>query len=255
MSDKKRERVVILENKEIADQIFDMWIQSESIAKLAKAGQFLDLYCEDGSRLLPRPISICEIDGIKNMLRLVFRIAGKGTEEFSRKKAGMYLDVIGPLGNGFPIKKKSACIIGGGIGIPPMLELAKQLDCEKNIVLGYRDKLFLYEEFQKYGKVYAATEDGSFGTKGNVLDAVLEHGIQADIMYACGPLPMLRALKAYAGEKNIECYVSLEERMACGIGACLGCVCKSTKTDTHTNVRNKRICKEGPVFEAGEVNF
>lgn len=255
MSDKKRERAVILENKEIAAGIFDMRIRTEGIAELAKAGQFLDLYCEDGSRLLPRPISICEIDSKENTLRLVFRVAGKGTEEFSRKTEGMYLDVIGPLGNGFPRKKKSACIIGGGIGIPPMLELTKQLDCEKKVVLGYKDELFLNEEFLKYSEVYIATEDGSYGTKGNVLDAILEHEIQADVIYACGPLPMLRALKAYAGEKHMECYVSLEERMACGIGACLGCVCRSKETDTHTNVKNKRICKEGPVFEAGEVEF
>lgn len=255
MSDKKRERAVILQNKEIASGIFDMRIRIEGIAELAKAGQFLDLYCEDGSRLLPRPISICEIDSKENTLRLVFRVAGKGTEEFSRKTEGMYLDVIGPLGNGFPRKEKSACIIGGGIGIPPMLELTKQLDCEKKVVLGYKDELFLNEEFQKYSEVYIATEDGSYGTKGNVLDAILEHEIQADVIYACGPLPMLRALKAYAGEKHMECYVSLEERMACGIGACLGCVCRSKETDTHTNVKNKRICKEGPVFEAGEVEF
>lgn len=255
MSDKKRERAVILENKEIASGIFDMRIRTEGIAELAKAGQFLELYCEDGSRLLPRPISICEIDSKENMLRLVFRVAGKGTEEFSRKTEGMYLDVMGPLGNGFPRKEKSACIIGGGIGIPPMLELTKQLDCEKKVVLGYKDELFLNKEFQKYSEVYIATEDGSCGTKGNVLDAILEHEIQADVIYACGPLPMLRALKTYAGEKHIECYVSLEERMACGIGACLGCVCRSKETDTHTNVKNKRICKEGPVFEAGEVEF
>ena len=136
-----------------------------------------------------------------------------------------------------------------------MLELAKQLDCEKQIVLGYRDDLFLYDEFKKYGSVYVATEDGSAGTEGNVLDAIRENGLDAEVIYACGPLPMLRALKEYAAKNQIECWVSLEERMACGIGACLGCVCKSKNKDAHTNVNNKRICKEGPVFLAEEVDF
>ena len=255
MSDKKRERAVILRKKEIAAGIFDMWIGTEEIARLAKAGQFVMLYCSDGSRLLPRPISICEINPQEKSLRLVYRIAGKGTKEFSEMKEGMELTILGPLGNGFPQKETSAFVIGGGIGIPPMLELSKQLNCKKQIILGFRDELFLEKEFEPYGEVYIATEDGSAGTKGNVLDAVMEHGLEADVIYACGPLPMLRALKAYAKEHHMECFVSLEERMACGIGACLGCVCKSKETDSHTNVKNKRICKEGPVFEAQEVDF
>lgn len=255
MSDKKRERAVILQKKEIADGIFDMWIATEEIAGLAKAGQFVMLYCGDGSRLLPRPISICEINPKEKSLRLVYRIAGKGTKELSEMKEGMELDVLGPLGNGFPQKETSAFVIGGGIGIPPMLELSKQLNCKKQIILGFRDQLFLEKEFEPYGDVYIATEDGTAGTKGNVLDAVSEHGLKADVIYACGPLPMLRALKSYAKEHDMKCFVSLEERMACGIGACLGCVCKSKETDSHTNVKNKRICKEGPVFEAQEVDF
>lgn len=255
MSDKKKERAIIIHKKMISYGIYDMWIRTEEIAGLAKAGQFVSLYCEDGSRLLPRPISICEIDKEDNAIRLVYRVAGKGTDEFSKMNVGMQLNIVGPLGNGFPLKGKSAFLIGGGIGIPPMLELAKQLDCEKQIVLGYRDDLFLCEEFKKYGQVYVATENGSAGTDGNVLDAIRENGLKADVIYACGPLPMLRALKEYAAKNNIECWVSLEERMACGIGACLGCVCKSEHKDMHTNVKNKRICKEGPVFRAEEVDF
>lgn len=255
MSEKKRERAIIIRKEEISSGIFDMWIRTEEVAELAQAGQFVSLYCEDGSRLLPRPISICEIDKSDKAIRLVYRVAGKGTKEFSKMTQGMQLNIVGPLGNGFPKKNRSAFLIGGGIGIPPMLELAKQLDCEKKIVLGYRDDLFLYEEFKKYGKVYVATEDGSAGTAGNVLDAIRENGLKADVIYACGPLPMLRALKEYAAKNQIECWVSLEERMACGIGACLGCVCKSQNKDAHTNVNNKRICKEGPVFRAEEVDF
>lgn len=255
MSDKQKLRAEILSNTELATEIYDMRISAGEIADLAKAGQFLSLYSQDGSRLLPRPISICGIGRKEKSIRLVYRIAGKGTAEFSQMKAGMRIDVVGPLGNGFPLKKAPALIIGGGIGIPPMLELVKQLDCEKQVVLGYRKAPFLLEEFQQYAKVSVATEDGSFGVTGTVIDAINQNGLKADVIYACGPIPMLRAVKAYAAENRIECFVSLEERMACGIGACLGCVCKSKEVDSHTNVNNKRICKEGPVFEAGEVEF
>ena len=136
-----------------------------------------------------------------------------------------------------------------------MLELAKELNCEKQIILGFRDEMFLMDDLKKQGSVYVATEDGSAGTEGNVLDAIRENGLDADIIYACGPLPMLRAIKEYAAEKQIECWISMEERMACGIGACLACVCKSKERDEHSNVKNKRICKEGPVFRAEEVEF
>ena len=141
--------------------------------------------------------------------------------------------------------------------MPPILELAKQMKCEKKqIVVGYRDEqTFLRDEFSRNGELYISTEDGSVGTKGNVMDAVRENHLDADIIYACGPTPMLRAIKAYAAGHGIECYISLEERMACGIGACLGCVCKSKEKDAHSNVHNKRVCKDGPVFLASEVEI
>ena len=122
-------------------------------------------------------------------------------------------------------------------------------------IAGYRDELFLTEELGASGAFYVATEDGSAGTKGNVLDAVREQGIEADVIYACGPKPMLRAIKAYAEEKGIECYLSMEERMACGIGACLACVCQSKEKDEHSQVHNKRVCKDGPVFLSTEVEL
>lgn len=256
MAEKFKENAVIISQEEIAPGIFSMWLKTEQIAQHAKAGQFISIYCEDGSRMLPRPISICEIDKNDGALHLVYRVAGKGTQEFSEKNTGMELSVLGPLGNGFPLKSKKAFLIGGGIGIPPILELAKQLDCEKQIVLGYRNSdMFLLDEFKKYGSVYIATEDGSYGSKGNVLDAIRENDLEADIIYACGPTPMLRALKEYAAEKQMECWISMEEKMACGIGACLACVCKSKEVDAHTNVHNKRVCKEGPVFRTEEVEL
>ena len=173
--------------------------------------------------------------------------------------AGDTVPVIGPLGNGFPLEKaegKKAFLMGGGIGVPPILELAKQLNCEKQIVVGYRDEhTFLREQFEANGALYISTEDGSVGTKGNVMNAIAENGLTADIIYACGPTPMLRAIKNYAEENGIECYISLEEKMACGIGACLACTCKSKEKDHHTNVHNKRICKDGPVFLSTEVEI
>lgn len=177
---------------------------------------------------------------------------------FSKCHAGVSIETMGPLGNGFPlseVKGKRVFLIGGGIGIPPMLQTAKKLEAEATAVLGYRDELFLNEEFEKYCPVYVATEDGSAGTKGNVMDAIRENNLEADAIFACGPTPMLRAIKAYAEEKNIPCWISMEERMACGIGACLGCVCQSKEVDSHSHVHNKRVCKDGPVFLSTEVEL
>lgn len=256
---KVKETATVASQVRLADDVFSMWIETREITDQAKPGQFISVYTKDCSKLLPRPISICETDKDKGLLRIVYRIVGGGTEEFSSYQAGDPIDILGPLGNGFPLeagdKGKKAFLIGGGIGIPPMLELAKHLSCEKQVVLGYRDVLFLNEEFLPYGEVFVATEDGSSGTKGNVLDAIREHGLKGDVIFACGPTPMLKALKAYAAEYHVECYLSLEEKMACGIGACLACVCKTTDVDEHSMVHNKRICKDGPVFKAEEVEL
>ena len=185
---------------------------------------------------------------------VVYRIAGQGTKEFSMMQAGDTIEIVGPLGNGFVLKEGKNVLIGGGIGIPPMLALAKALKKDVTVVLGYRDSnLFLKEEFEPYAKVVIATDDGSVGTKGNVIDAIREEELEADTLYACGPMPMLRGVKAYAEEKDILAQVSLEEKMACGIGACLGCVCQSKEKDSHSHVNNKRVCKDGPVFDAREI--
>lgn len=252
---KMKETAIVYSQEQLVPGIFSMWITTKA-AEDAVPGQFISVYTKDGSRLLPRPISICEVDKEEGRLRIVYRVAGKGTDEFSTYESGDSIEVMGPLGNGFPLEGEKVLLIGGGIGVPPMLELAKQLNCEKQMILGYRDgNLFLRDEFEAYGEVYVATEDGSVGTKGNVIDAIKEHGLSADVMYACGPTPMLRALKAYASENHMKCYISLEEKMACGIGACLACVCKTKEVDHHSNVHNKRICKDGPVFLAEEVDL
>ena len=258
---RKKENAVILSQEMIAKDIYSMWIKTDA-AKEAVPGQFISMYTNDGSKLLPRPISICETDREAGSLRVVYRVTGKntGTEIFSQMKAGDTIPVIGPLGNGFPYERaegKRVFLMGGGIGVPPVLELAKRMKCDrKQIVVGYRDEeTFLRDEFEQNGEVYISTEDGSVGTKGNVMDAIRENALEADIIYACGPTPMLRAIKKYAEENGIECYISLEERMACGIGACLACVCQSKEKDEHSNVHNKRICKDGPVFLSTEVEI
>lgn len=260
MSEKTKKSLKIVSQEEISKDIYSMWLQADEMADAAKPGQFLSLYTRDGSKLLPRPISICEIDREKRRIRLVYRVTGKGTgtEGFSRLHAGVPVEVLGPLGNGFPLeeaKGKRVFLMGGGIGIPPMLQTAKELDAQKTAVLGYRDQLFLNEEFEKYADVFVATEDGSAGTKGNVMDAIRENALEADVIFACGPTPMLRAIKTYAEEKNIPCWISMEERMACGVGACLACVCKSKEVDSHSHVHNKRVCKDGPVFLSTEVEL
>lgn len=275
MARKKKVKTTVYEQTEIAEHIYDMWIETD-LAEDAKAGQFISVYPQNASTLLPRPISICEADRENQRLRIVYRIAGAGTAEFSGYHAGDRIDILGTLGNGFPVEKgigRRVFLMGGGIGIPPMLQLAKELnrlsgqaDCNKSdtsvikenlqIIVGYRNReLFLSEELSQYGTVTVATEDGSVGTKGNVMDAISQNGLSADVIFACGPIPMLRAVKEYAAKNHIPAYISLEERMACGVGACLGCVCKTVKKDPHSHVNNARICTDGPVFLAEDVDI
>ncbi|MCR5268498.1 MAG: dihydroorotate dehydrogenase electron transfer subunit [Lachnospiraceae bacterium] len=249
---KEKQTATVIRQECIATDIYSMWIRT-GIAKEAVPGQFISVYLKDPSKLLPRPISICDTDGEK--LRIVYRVAGEGTKQMSAYRSGDTIDILGPLGNGFPLEEKRAMLIGGGIGIPPMLALAKALTSPKEIVLGFRNELFLTDELKAQGNVSIATEDGSTGTKGTVMDAIRENGLTCEVIYACGPIPMLRAIKAYAKEHDIHAWISMEERMACGIGACLGCVCSSTGIDDHSQVRNKRICADGPVFNAEEVDL
>ena len=291
MAEKFEEIAVVVDQNALGSGIYDLTLKTTNIAKAAKAGQFVSVYSNDRSKLLPRPISLCGIDRDEDTIRLVYRVTGEntGTEEFSKLVMGDKIRILGPLGNGFTVEPgKKAFLIGGGIGVPPMLQLAKDINsgvvqtsgtvdantqekgqteekqinvhgkkiCDMNIIMGYRDEnTFLLDEFKEQADSFVATEEGSVGTKGNVIDAINENDLEADVIYACGPMPMLRALKAYAMEHDMECYVSMEERMACGIGACLACVCKTKDKDAHSNVNNKRICKEGPVFNAKEVEL
>ncbi len=247
----------VVQTEPLAEDIYSMWLLAPEIAGQAVSGQFISLFCEDGDKLLPRPISLCEIDRDRGMLRIVYRVVGAGTREFSRKNEGDTIRIMGPLGNGFPLEDKKAVLIAGGIGIPPMLQLAKELSGEVTVVAGYRDsRTFLRRELEEAAEwVLIATEDGSVGLKGNVIDVLQAEGVDGEVIYSCGPLPMLRGVKRWGEEKNIPAWLSLEEKMACGIGACLACVCQSTEVDSHSNVHNKRICKDGPVFLSTEIEL
>ena len=265
---KSKNKAEVFFQKEIAPGIYDMRLATEHAAG-ARPGQFVGVFIPSADRLLPRPISICESG--TSMLRLIYRVTGRGsgTEVLSRCKKGDEIDIIGMLGNSFPYEKaagKEVIIMGGGIGIPPLLETAKRIATDSDqapasitAFLGYRDgNTFLAAEFEPYSEVVIASEDGSAGHRGNVIDAFRAEGRKLSdntIIYACGPTPMLRAI----GEFSDSCpdhhgtYLSLEERMACGVGACLGCVCQTAAIDEHSQVRNARVCTEGPVFEASEV--
>lgn len=250
---KQKMKSFILENKEISPGIFKMVIASNRIETSAKPGQFVNFYCKDGSRLLPRPISICEMDKQNNTLTFVYGVVGKGTEEFSNMKSGEYIDILGPLGNGYEIDLdiNEHIIIGGGIGIPPLLELVKELKGSKKVYLGFRTGSFLAEEFEKHGaEVYIATDDGSYGLKGTVVDLLIETNASGQMIYTCGPKPMLKAVAAWADKNQIKAQLSLEERMGCGIGTCVGCVCKTKKEESW---EYKKVCKDGPVFWSEEV--
>lgn len=261
---KKKQSARVISQREIAPQIFDMWLATD-LSLEAKPGQFIGIYPKDKSTLLPRPISICQADKEKKALRVVYRVMGQGTGEFSACQAGDTLDILGVLGNGYPLEKavgKRLFLMGGGIGIPPLLGLARELreqgmaQKDVNVIVGYRDScLFLKEGLEQYGRVFVATEDGSVGTKGTVMDAIEENRLEADVIFACGPMPMLKAIKKYGEETNMEAYLSLEERMACGVGACLGCVVKTQGINHHSHVNNARICTDGPVFEAKDLDI
>lgn len=246
----------VLENRTIAEDTLLMVLEAEPMALADfEPGVFVNVRIMDSdSPLLRRPISVHETDIQKGILKLIYKVVGEGTGKLAKKKEGDTVDIFGPLGTGFPIQSdsKSVILIGGGVGIPPLYELGKRL-AEKGVtittVLGARNAagLFCLEEFGRLGRVVTATEDGSHGTKGFVTDAIREQGLDFDCLYGCGPKPMLKALDLeYRGKK--EGYISFEERMACGIGACYGCM-------TKTKDGLKRVCKDGPVFRLGEAVY
>lgn len=244
----------ILEKQELAKGIFNFVVKADELADIAEPGQFANLLAP--GKTLRRPISICDVDKERRTLRFVFEIRGEGTKLLSEFEVGDSFDILGPLGQGFRLgdTNRKALFVGGGIGVPPLLNPAKQFGKNATVVLGFRNKdaMILKEDFEKAGcKVIIATDDGSFGHHGLVTECL--DGVAADVIFACGPMPMLKALCKVADERSIECQISLEERMACGIGACLGCACKTKKPDG--NETYGHVCKDGPVFDYKKVVF
>lgn len=248
----------ILKKTEIAKDIYSFVISCPDAAAAAKAGQFVHIKAEGYT--LRRPISVCEIDKEKGTIRIVFEVRGGGTDKMSQLSVGDDIDMIAPLGNGFTIKEipsnKNVIVVGGGIGVPPMCGTAS---CYKNVkaIIGFRskDKVILEEDMKHLGAdVTVCTDDGSYGYNGVVtlpLEEELKKGNTA-MIYACGPTPMLKAVVNAAKKYNIPCEVSLEQRMACGVGACVGCACNINRNGENLVLR---VCKDGPVFNGEEVVF
>ncbi len=251
-----QEQCSVLENVRVAQDYFRIKLSSKKITKDAGPGQFVQIKVSDGTvPLLRRPFSFHKIS--KGSFEVLYHVVGDGSRILSKRKKGEKLDIIGPLGNGFDIQKgKIAVLIGGGCGVAPLYALEEEMKRQKiesHFFMGAttRSLLLCQSDFTKIGtKLYVSTDDGSSGSKSNVsalfssrLDLLDKEKV---IIYSCGPKPMLKAVASIAKEKNIACYLSLEEHMACGIGACLGCTVK-------TKNGNKRVCKDGPVFDAEEL--
>ena len=254
---KRHSTARVVSNESIAADIFDMIVEAPAIALDAVPGQFVSLYPDNGANLLARPISICEFDRAAGLLRLVYRVVGSGTREFAKKKPGQSIRMLGPLGNGFSLEKqKDIVLVGGGIGTPPLLGLAKQAKAAGlavRVFLGFRDKPILLKDFAQTGAdVHVATDDGGFGFHGNAAELLNKLAVTCDGLYACGPVPMLRAVAGYCLSKGIACQISLEERMACSVGACVGCV---VKTGRNGIFAYRKVCQDGPVFDGAEVVF
>jgi len=252
-----QEKCMVVSNRQIAESIYELILKGKITSEMSDPGQFVHVKVADGfDPLLRRPISIAAIDKDNGTFTIIYRKQGKGTTLLAEKRAGEEVDLLGPLGNGFPVNEArsggTAVLVGGGVGVPPMFELAKQL-AQNGVsvisIIGFQSAsaVFYEKELAKYGEVYVTTVDGTYGKKGFVTDFLAE--IQGDIIFACGPTPMLRAIES--GQYAPEIYLSLEERMGCGIGACFACVCH-TKEDPN-GFSYKKVCSDGPVFAAGEV--
>ncbi|WP_018664049.1 dihydroorotate dehydrogenase electron transfer subunit [Heyndrickxia acidiproducens] len=254
-----QEYMKIKKHSRIAKDIYEMVLAGELARQVARPGQFIHIRIGSGiDPLLRRPISIASVDSGQSEISILYRAQGKGTKMMAALPAGASLDVLGPLGNGFPVDAlragQKALLVGGGIGVPPLYELSKQLTAsgvEVHHVLGFESaaNAFYIDEFSALAPTFVATVDGSLGTKGFVTDILAGDDWAFDCIYACGPAAMLQALEAaYPGRRG---FFSLEERMACGIGACYACVCRP-KNDPAGST-SKKVCSDGPVFEMGEV--
>ena len=255
----------LLKKEEIIKDVYKYSVIADEIVNIAKPGQFIEIRVSDQTEpFLRRPISIYHLDKENGILGFIVQVKGKGTELLSRKEIGDKIDIIGPLGFGsfkFSQYEKIA-IIGGGIGIFPLYELAKQAKesgKEVHCYLGFRNKDFvmLEKEFQDVtDKLVITTDDGTYANKGFAIDYLKEdmEAEKFECIFACGPIPMLRAVKEYTDKNNINCQISLEEKMGCGLGVCLGCAVKTAKSPKEAP-EYFHVCKGGPVFNAKDVEF
>lgn len=245
----------VLKNEMISNYAYKITFKNEELAKKVNVGQFVHIKLAN-EFTLRRPISICDV--YNDVITIVFEIRGKGTQWLATVKKGDKLDVLGPLGNGFDLSQtgENPIFIGGGIGVPPMLHCCKETE-NATMIAGFRNKdyVMLFEEFKKVTKeTYITTDDGSFGRKGFVTDVLKEKISEASSVYACGPKNMLKAIAEICEENDVFCEVSLEERMACGVGACLVCACE-VYANENGDKKFAHVCKDGPIFNAKEVVF
>lgn len=253
------ENMEIVSQQKIAKSIYELVLKGKELVGCASQGQFLHLKVTEGwEPLLRRPISIAQINKEKGEVTVIYRAEGRGTNLLALKQKGEKVSVLGPLGNGFQVNEAKATdvalLIGGGIGVPPLYELSKQLTSNGVKVIhvaGFasRQDVFYEDNFKQLGETHITTIDGTYGKQGTVIDVIKEKNLLFDIIYACGPTPMLKAIEASFPDR--KGFLSLEERMACGIGACFACVCH-VQNDPTGNLY-KKVCTDGPVFEIGEV--
>ena len=240
----------IISNTKIAQNVYEMKLKGQGAGKITAPGQFVNIKVStlESQPYLRRPMSVCEYDD--ENLTIIYKVVGKGTNILKSKQPGEKLDMLLGLGNGFPLPDiQKAVLIGGGVGVPPMYELGKQLvqkGVEVTTILGFNSSIdvFYEDKFKALGDCYVATMDGSYGEKGNVVDVLKKYQLTYDKYFSCGHEKMLDALVKFDDQNG---YLSFEARMGCGFGACMGCSCK-VKTKPY-----KRICVEGPVLEASEV--
>ncbi|WP_337192691.1 dihydroorotate dehydrogenase electron transfer subunit [Halobacillus halophilus] len=248
-----REDLEVVNHTLLAVDTYELILRGRLVRDIKQPGQFVHIRTS-ADEYLRRPVSISDYSMEEETITLLYKVIGKGTKALTNYQAGDTLDVLGPGGRGFPVKAlpgERILLTGGGIGVPPLYRLARELfekGAELTIILGFQsvDHAFLREEFQQYGEVRVMTNDGSSGNKGYVTDGIAQMAAPIDRYYTCGPTPMLKAVVQLLGDT--EGYISMEERMGCGIGACFACVVPS-----HDEKGYKRICCDGPVFHHKEV--
>lgn len=242
---------VVSEKKFLNSSFFKLKLKSKKTLPEINPGQFVEVQVNSDSKvLLRRPISINDVDFQTNEITLIIQTVGQGTKELAKINEGEEINLVYPLGNGFNIEGENPLLVGGGVGIAPLLYLAKNFHAKgikPKVLLGFRsqEQMIDLKEYEKYADVYISTQDGSVGSKGLVTENEI-FTQSYDTIYTCGPTPMMKAISDYSLKNNIKCYASLENKMACGIGACLCCVQNTTEG-------HKCTCTEGPVFNVKDI--